>query len=218
MKNARCLSGRLASGGLAGTKAQSHKVSMQKVQAASVTVRVFVSLCEIVTPAVPSQCPCCSVLMPSVSSRRIKWWSRVLGSFNRAKDTSPISAHCLFRENTWRSQFPERNWCIRTQPIILPMPQQRSKGNRRVAARLSDRHGIVFGKSAAVTYSTKVMSVTSTETTTAASIFDFAAARHRVGEACRSKQFFKLLKVARLSEPRIWQTSAGTAELLCCLT
>ena len=34
----------------------------------------------------------------------------------------------------------------------------------------------------------------------------------------RAKQFFKLLKVARLSEPRIWQTSAGTAELLCCLT
>ena len=66
------------------------------------------------------------------------------------------------------------------------MPQQRSKGNRRVAARLSDRHGIVFGKSAAVTYSTKVMSVTSTETTTAASIFDFAAARHRVGEACKT--------------------------------
>ena len=33
----------------------------------------------------------------------------------------------------------------------------------------------------------------------------------------RAKQFFKLLKLARLSEPRNRQVSAGTAELLCCL-
>ena len=42
-----------------------------------------------------------------------------------------------------------------------------------------------------------------------------AESARRMGIA---KQFFKLLKVARLSEPRNRQVSAGTAELLCCLT
>ena len=44
-------------------------------------------------------------------------------------------------------------------------------------------HGylVVSGKYPAVTYNTKVKNATSTETTTAAIIFHFAAALHRVG-------------------------------------
>ena len=39
--------------------------------------------------------------------------------------------------------------------------------------------------------------------------------RNQAVDEAQGKAVFKLFKVARLSEPKNWQVSAGTAELLC---